>query len=75
MEIALKNTIIAKTYNLTLKSFLKMNLNMEMTAIKYHSVTFYIQKNKFLIIFEQIAVLFAKNSKNAAVINLSTLSN
>ena len=75
MELALKNTIIDKTYSLTLKSFLKMNLNMEMTAIKYHLVIFYMQKNKFLVIFEQVAVLFAKNSKNVTVINLSILSN
>ena len=40
-----------------------MILNMETTAIKYHFPTFYIQKDKFLVIFVIVAVLFAKNKK------------
>ena len=40
-----------------------MNLNMEKTAIKYRFRTFYIPKDKSLVIFAIVPVLFAKNKK------------
>ena len=67
MEKALENTIIAKTYRLTLKSFFKDQFRYGNDCYK--------PKGKFLVIFELVAVIFAKNNKNATVISFSILSN
>ena len=78
MEKALENTVIADKfmkYRLTLKSFLKMNFNMEKIAIKYRFPIFYMSKDKFSVIFVIVAVLFAKNKKNVMVINFLILLN
>ena len=46
-----------------------------MTAIKYRFLMFYIPKDKFSVIFELVAVMFAKNNKNVTVINFLILLN
>ena len=76
MDQALQNTIIADKYmeyRLTLKSFLKINLNMEKIVIKYHFRIFYIPKDRLLVIFAIVVDMFVQIKENAMDINFWNL--
>ena len=74
MEKALQNTIIAKTYSLTLKSFFKDEFKYGNDCYKIpFSHVLYTKKQIFSYI--RASCSFAKNKKNVTVINFLILSN
>ena len=70
MEKALKDTIIASKYDLTLKCFFKDQFKYGKDHYKYHFSTFYTAKNIFLVIFATVVILSAENKQSAMVISL-----